>query len=164
MVANATGLAHTGRMALRQIAQPFDDYDGLVAIVRARLSEVGSTCEEVSDLAGLTTTHLSKLVNVKKTKLMGRVSLSCILQVLGLKLVAVVDDRAFVPLQRRLKPATYPRWNRPSRPEDEAKAAAAAGREMTIQTRDLGAAAVAKPRRRREPPGLTRGEGLAGAI
>jgi hypothetical protein len=159
-------------MALRQIAQPFDDYDGLIGIIRHRLSEVGSTCEEVSDLAGLTTTHLSKLVNVKKSKLMGRISFGTLLQALGIRLVAIVDDKAYAPLQRRLKPAIYPRWNRPPREGDEARAAAVAGREMTIRTEDLGGmpvvervpalreAATAQPRRRRAQPS----EGLAGAI
>ena len=42
---------------------------------------------------------------------MGRISLGAILQVLGIKLVAIVDDEAYAPLQARLKPAKFHRWN-----------------------------------------------------
>jgi hypothetical protein len=163
MVANATGLAHTAGMAVRQIAQPFDDYDALIRIMRIRLSEVGSSCENVSALAGLTETHISKLVNPARSKVLGRISFSVLLQVLGIRLVAVVDEEAYAPLKARLKPATFHRWNRPPREGDGDGIGAETDREMKIRTAELvdppviervpelREAATAKPRPRFDP-------------
>jgi hypothetical protein len=170
-------------MAVRQIAQPFDSYDGLVAVVRHRLAEVASTCEAVSDLAGLTTTHVSKLVNPKRSRILGRISFTVLLQVLGLKLVAVVDEEAFALIGARLPKARFNRWKREPSDAGEGEATTVE-RAMRIALREIGGeavvkgvpellaaatvplpepplreAAVAKPRRRVRPS-----EGLAGAI
>jgi hypothetical protein len=100
-------------MALRQLAAPFDSYDELVGIIRHRIAELGTTCESASALAGLTETHISKLINPKRTRLLARMSLTTVLQVLGLKLVAMaVDDAEYAPLRERLPKATFNRWNR----------------------------------------------------
>ena len=99
-------------MALRQLAAPFDSYDELVGIIRRRLAELGTTCEAASALGGLTETHISKLVNPKRSRIMGRISLTVLLQTLGIRLVAVVDDAAYASLARRLDKATFNRWNR----------------------------------------------------
>jgi hypothetical protein len=145
-------------MAVRQIAQPFDSYDGLVAVVRHRLAEVASTCEAVSDLAGLTTTHVSKLVNPKRSRILGRISLTVLLQVLGLKLVAVVDEEAFVPIGARLPKAKFNRWKLPSM---KISVGELGGLPAIERVPPLREAAVAKPRRRGPP---RPSEGLAGAI
>jgi hypothetical protein len=160
-----TFLANTriaAAMAVRQIGL-VEDYDGLIGILRLRLSEVGSSCENVSALAGLTDTHISKIVCPARSKVLGRISFSVLLQVLGIRLVAVVDDAAHEPLRRRLKPATFHRWNRPPREGDGDGIGAETDREMKIRTAELvdppviervpelRAAAVAKPRPRFDP-------------
>jgi hypothetical protein len=99
-------------MALRQLAAPFDSYDGLVALIRDRLAELGVTCESASALAGLTETHISKLVNPKRTRVLGRMRLSVVLQTLGIRLIAVTDDEAYGSLAGRLEKATFNRWKR----------------------------------------------------
>jgi hypothetical protein len=99
-------------MALRQLAAPFDSYDGLVVLIRDRLAELQVTCEAASALAGLTETHISKLINPKRTRLLARMSLTTVLQVLGIRLIAVTDDEAYAPLRERLPKATFNRWNR----------------------------------------------------
>ena len=102
-------------MALRQLAAPFDSYDELVGIIRHRLAELGTTCESTSALAGLTETHLSKLINPGRTRLFARMSLTVILQALGIRLIAVTDDEAYAPLRERLPRAavTVPIEERP---------------------------------------------------
>jgi hypothetical protein len=122
----------------RQVGLPIGDYDALISVIRLRLSEIGSTCEAISDLSGLTDTHVSKLVCPARSKILGRISFGTLLQVLGIRLVAIVDDRAYAPLKARLKPARFHRWNRPPREGDEAKAAAAAGRGMMIRIVEIG--------------------------
>jgi hypothetical protein len=54
-------------MALRQLAAPFDSYDELIGIIRHRIAELDATCEAVSELGGLSTTHVSKIVNPKRS-------------------------------------------------------------------------------------------------
>jgi hypothetical protein len=115
-------------MALRQLAAPFDSYDGLVVLIRDRLAELQVTCEAASALAGLTETHISKLINPKRTRLLARMSLTTVLQVLGIRLIAVTDDEAYAPLRERLPKATFNRWNR----------------EMRIGVDEIGGAAAVK--------------------
>jgi hypothetical protein len=168
-------------MTLRQIGSPIESYDALIATIRLRLAEVGAPLENVSALAGLPDRYISKIINPARSKILGRISLDCILAVLGIRLIPVVDDVAFAPLQARLKPARFHRWNlEPPSPHD-----AAIAREMKIRVDDIGGIAeavkvpglrdvvivpmeekapdntttVTNPRRRVRPS-----EGLAGAI
>jgi hypothetical protein len=115
-------------MTLRQLGEPFDSYDGLVGLIRFRLDELSVTCEAASALAGLTETHVSKLVNPARTRVLGSMSFSVLLQVLGLRLVALVDDEAYAPLRARLPQATFNRWGRP--------------REMRVRVGDVGGVAA----------------------
>jgi hypothetical protein len=114
---------------MRQLAAPFDSYDGLIGVIRHRLAELQTTCESASALAGLTETHISKLINPKRTRLLARMSLTTVLQVLGLKLVAMaVDDAEYAPLRSRLPKATFNRWNR----------------ELRVHIDEIGGAAAVK--------------------
>jgi hypothetical protein len=140
-------------MAVRQIGL-VEDYDGLIGILRLRLSEVGSSCENVSALAGLTETHISKLVNPARSKLLGRLSFSVLLQTLGIKLVAVVDEEAYAPLKARLKPARFHRWKlEPPEPREEMQIRVAdlGGPPAIERVPELREAAAAKPRPRFDP-------------
>jgi hypothetical protein len=159
-------------MALRQIAQPFDTYDQLIGIIRQRLAEVGAPCDAVSALSGLPDRYVSKLVNPRRSKILGKISFGLLLQVLGIRLVALVDDAAYAPLKARLKPARFHRWDL-----EPPSCDLATGREMKLRLDDLGGLqevakvmglraavivpveTVTKPRRRARPL-----EGLAGAI
>jgi hypothetical protein len=115
-------------MALRQLAAPFDDYDSLVQVIRARLSELGTTCESASALGGLTETHISKIVCPARVRVLGRMSFTTVLQVLGIKLTATVDDEAYAPLAARLMKSTFNRWNR----------------ELRVRVDDVGGVAAVK--------------------
>jgi hypothetical protein len=95
---------------MRQLAAPFDSYDGLIGVIRHRLAELGATCEAASALAGLTETHISKIVCPARVRVLGRMSLSVVLQVLGIRLIAVTDDAAYAPLAKRLPAARFNRW------------------------------------------------------
>jgi hypothetical protein len=115
----------------RQLGEPIDSYDGLVGLIRNRLAELSVTCEAASALAGLTETHLSKIVCAKRSKVLGRMSLTVILQTLGIRLVPVTDDEVYAPLAARLPKATFNRWRRP--------------RELLVRISEIGGeAAVAK--------------------
>jgi hypothetical protein len=148
-------------MAFRQIGDPIESYDNLITTIRSRMAELKVTCETIGHIGGLAEGHVSALL-AQKRKVLGRISLTVLLQVLGLKLVAIVDDAAHEPIRRRLEPATYFRWHRPQRVLDDAERAAA--REMKIHTNQLLGTLPeierARPRRRRARPS----EGLAGAI
>jgi hypothetical protein len=114
---------------MRQLTAPFDTYDQLIEVIRHRIAELDATCESVSELAGLSTTHTSRIVNPKRSRILGRMSLSVILQTLGIKLTATVDDEAYAPLRERLPQAKFNRW-----PE----------RAMKISVGELGGEEVVK--------------------
>jgi hypothetical protein len=97
-------------MALRQLAAPFDSYDELIGVIRHRLAELQVTCESASALAGLSETHLSKIVCPARVRVLGRMSLTVVLQTLGIRLIAVTDDAAHARLAARLPKAVFRRW------------------------------------------------------
>jgi hypothetical protein len=96
MVANATGSAHTAAMAvaLGEVTT-LNGYDALIGIFQDRLAQIG-------DRAGkLTADHMKKF---------GPLTLGPILGVLGIKLVAMVDQEQFEKISKRYTPATFRRW------------------------------------------------------
>jgi len=125
-------------MAVRQIGGLIESYDGLITAIRTRLAEVGSSCENVSALAGLTETHVSKLINAKRSKILGKISFDCLLAALGVRLVVVVDDLAFAPLKARLKPARFHRWNLGPSSDTPPASAGASSRGMKIKINEIG--------------------------
>jgi hypothetical protein len=128
---------------MRQLADPFDSYDGLIGIIRHRLAELQVTCEATSALAGLTETHISKIVCAKRSRMLGRISFTVLLQALGVRLVAVVDEEAYAPLRARLKPAKFNRWK--LEPSDAGEGEATTiERAMKISVDELGGEAVVK--------------------
>ena len=101
------------------------------------MTELSVTCEAVSDLAGLTSTHVSKIVNPARSRLLGPMSFSCVLKALGLRLVVLVDDDGHAPLRARLPRATFARLNE-TFDWNEIRQAAATGREMKVAIGALG--------------------------
>jgi hypothetical protein len=119
---------------MRQLAAPFDTYDGLIGVIRHRLAELQVTCETASALAGLTETHISKIVCAKRSRILGRMSLTVVLQTLGIRLIAVTDDAEYASLAARLPKAAFSRWGEPR----------AAERAMKIGVGELGGEEVVK--------------------
>jgi len=78
-----------------------NDYDGLVAAIRARMCELGVTNETVDAIAGLQSGYTGKLLAPNATKHMGRMSLGVILQGLALKLIVVEDAEAAEKMKGR---------------------------------------------------------------
>ncbi len=88
-------------------------YAGLIAIFRQRFDELGITGETSDHLCGFAAGHTTKLftkVTREHMKRFGPVTLGPILGVLGIKLIAVVDEEALAQLAHRRTPATYRRW------------------------------------------------------
>jgi hypothetical protein len=184
-----TFLANTriaASMALRQLGALVEDYGDLVNVLRARIEEVGSPLEGIDHVAGLAPAYTSKLVSPRRLKIMGKVSLTLLLETLGLKLAVLVDDRAFQGKYRhRLPRGKFNRWHKPPPVMDVEESARVAERELRVRVDDLGGmdvvkrlpalrdvvvvpipekapdntTTVTKPRRRARPS-----EGLAGAI
>lgn len=76
-------------------------YDGLIAMFRARIVELGTHMEAVDEVAGLPTRYTGKLLNTNGEMVrrhgrqgIGRESFGPLLGALGIKLVAVIDDAA----------------------------------------------------------------------
>ena len=86
-------------------------YDGLIAIFRARFDELGITGETADYLGGLSAGHTTKLLTKEHMRRFGPVTLAPILGVLGMKLIAVVDEEALAQISARLTPARFKRWN-----------------------------------------------------
>ena len=86
-------------------------YAGMIAIFRARFDELGITGETCDYLGGLAAGHTTKLLTRDHMKRFGPVTLGAILGVLGIKLVALVDEEALEQISKRLTPATFRRWD-----------------------------------------------------
>jgi hypothetical protein len=75
-----------------------DDYDGLLATIRATIGRVDTTLETLEEAAGLPNRYLSKVAGPRRTRYFGP-SLFYVLSCLGLKL-AVVQDPELVERYR----------------------------------------------------------------
>jgi hypothetical protein len=129
-------------MALRQIGDLIVSYAELVAVLRLRLQEVAAPLEQVDHLLGFPQAYTSKLVNRRRTRIIGRVSLTLLLQGLGLRLAVMVDDQAFEQYRPRLQRARFNHWHAPQPPMSEREIKRAARREMRVHSEDLGDEAV----------------------
>ena len=91
-----------------------DDYQGFVAVLRARVAELGTTFNAVDELAGIPDGYLSKCVvptNIDaaiRMRAFGRHSLGPVLGALGLKLMVVADEEATAKIKPRLAPSRWP--------------------------------------------------------
>jgi hypothetical protein len=67
-------------------------YPGLIATLRARVNDLGTTFECLDDVAGLPARYTAKLLAQRPIKSLGRSSSGAILGALGLKLIVAVDE------------------------------------------------------------------------
>jgi hypothetical protein len=126
---------------MRQIGDLVDSYGGLIEAIRARIKELGVTCESLDSVTGLADGHTTKIISPRRIRVAGRISLGLLLQALNLKIVVCVDDGAAKQYRARLKPTKFPqRWNR-ELDWSEVKAVAA-GRDLRIGIDNLGGAAA----------------------
>lgn len=86
------------------IAQDVRSYDELLAVLRSRIAELGTTMETLDEVAGLPLRYASKLFAPNPIKTLGKISLGPTLGVLGLKLVVTEDAEMFARIRQRLAP------------------------------------------------------------
>jgi hypothetical protein len=98
---------------LRQLGEvtTLNGYAGMIEIFRARFDELGITGETCDYLGGLAAGHTTKLLTKEHMKRFGPVTLGAILGVLGIKLIAVVDEEQLQQISSRLTPARFRRWD-----------------------------------------------------
>ena len=95
---------------LRVIAE-FVDYPGMLAALRARVSELQISGERFDEFAGLPRGYLSKLVGARPVRRVGMTSFSPLMNALGLRCLFVEDPEGTERLKSRVKPRnnSYPR-------------------------------------------------------
>jgi hypothetical protein len=81
-------------------------YDEFISALRARVAQLGVTCESVDSASGLAERYTCKLLSgAVPVRTFGRRSLGPVLQSLGVKLILVLDDQGdFEKLRQRLAP------------------------------------------------------------
>jgi hypothetical protein len=94
-------------------------YDELVAVVRRRIFALNTTFDAVDQAAGLADRHLSKILGPARPKHFGPLSLTLVLQTLGLALVVIEDGE-----QERIRARLTPRCHRVRPEPDQAGAEA----------------------------------------
>jgi hypothetical protein len=95
------------RMAVEPLAV-VSDYPGLIAALRRRVVELGTTINAVDQLSGLPDGYVGKLLAPRMPKTMGMTSLPVLLGCLGLKLALVHDEAALAKVRDRLPPRQSP--------------------------------------------------------
>ena len=88
---------------LRVIAE-LVDYPGMLAALRARVSELQISGERFDEFAGLPRGYLSKLVGARPVRRVGMTSFSPLMNALGLRCLFVEDPEGTERLKSRLKP------------------------------------------------------------
>jgi hypothetical protein len=97
---NAAHGPHDSGMICDEAIALIRTYDDLIAAIRGRIVELQTTYEGVDAVAGLADRHVSKLMC--QTKTFGPMSLTCVLQALGLALVVVSEGEQLERVRSRL--------------------------------------------------------------
>jgi hypothetical protein len=85
------------------------NYDDLVDAIRRRIFALDTTFEAANDAAGLPDRYLAKILAAQRPKHFGPMSLTLMLQTLGVALIMVpVDDAELERVRARLAPRRYP--------------------------------------------------------
>jgi hypothetical protein len=91
-----------------QVLAECRSYDELVTALRARVGQLGVSCESIDALAGLPQRYTNKLLAPVAVRTFHRRSLGPLLQSLGVKLILALDDgSAFERLRARLSPVRH---------------------------------------------------------
>ena len=77
------------------------DYDGMIAVVKSRMIELGITNDTLELITGLPDRYVAKLLS--KSKNLGPMSFGVIVQGLGMKLAAIEDHAATQKMRSRWK-------------------------------------------------------------
>jgi hypothetical protein len=78
------------------------DYAGLVSVLRERAEQLDVSNEVLSDVTGLASGYVGKVLGLNGKKQLGRVSLGVVLSALGLKLAVLEDPEALERVRPRL--------------------------------------------------------------
>jgi hypothetical protein len=113
----------------RVLATDIHSYGELLDVLRDRMRELDVTFETIDHVSGLQARYTQKLLGGVPSKRFGDLSLGCILQSLGVKLVAIEDAEALARVRDRLVPREMkPRSMPPVAPQLAAgESSAAAG-------------------------------------
>jgi len=87
------------------------DYDGLIAVLRARLNELDISHATLERISGLPSGYTGKVLGSLRRKALGPVSLGLMLQALAVKLVAVEDTEAANRMGERWEKRMRPDYN-----------------------------------------------------
>jgi hypothetical protein len=77
------------------------NYDGIIAVVRGRMRELGITNATLEHIAGLPDGYIAKLLGASRIRNLGPNSFDGIVQGLGMKLIAVEDAKATEKMRPR---------------------------------------------------------------
>jgi hypothetical protein len=78
------------------------DYDGLIAVLRVRATELRTSRETLDAIAGLPKGYISKLIGARPVRRIGMKALGELLGALGIKCVIVEDQQALERIRNRL--------------------------------------------------------------
>src|SRR5690348_2489030 len=119
----------SGDFADMRILGRASSYDALMDILRARKDELAITFECLDAAAGTQGGYCSKILAPVPIRQIGRLSLGCILQAMGLTLLVAEDLTALKKIERQLEKRVRPvreaghrrtgrkRWRFPKGPE-----------------------------------------------
>lgn len=89
-------------MTERRLAE-VKDYDGMIAALRARMTEIGVTNETMDALTGLQSGYVGKLLGPSQIKRIGPVSMGLLMQGLAIKFVMIEDETLLEEMRERWK-------------------------------------------------------------
>jgi hypothetical protein len=89
-------------MSARMVPAEFNDFAGLHVILRARAEELQLSRHSLDEIAGLPSGLAGKILSPRPKKRFGNISLPLLLDALGMKLVAMVDEAKTLALQQRI--------------------------------------------------------------
>lgn len=112
------------------------DHDALVALLRQRKAALQLSDALVDELGGLAVGHCSKLLGAAPVKALGKVTLSALLAVLGVKLVIVEDPEQTARIGHR--------WQRKAVTRDHPALMTIGQARPVIRQRDARKAALAR--------------------
>jgi hypothetical protein len=88
----------------RRALGEFFDYDGMLAVLRARVSQLQINGERFDEYAGLPRGYLSKLIGANPVRKIGMTSMGPLFAALGVSCVLIEDPAATARLKNSLPP------------------------------------------------------------
>lgn len=93
-----------------RIIAEYATYDGQVDALRARMTELGLTFQQVDALSGLASGYAAKCLGPKHSKKLAELSFGLLAETLAVKFLMVVDEEALQRMEKRyekrVRPAT----------------------------------------------------------